>query len=142
MPSSQPIRWSFTHSPEGFRDAGRVDKLIGALTVAATLATGVLGLWKGAFVAGGTDAYGYVSQANLIAHGSLRIEQQFVRTMPWPFADWSFAPPGYRPATTRGFIVPTYPAGVPIVMALFQRLAGARAVFYVVPLLGALYVCG
>jgi len=118
----------------------RLSKPGAALSLAAALATGALGLWKGAFVAGGPDSYGYVSEADLIAHGSLRVDQQFVRTMPWPFADWSFAPPGYRPATIRGFIVPTYPPGVPILMALFQRLAGARAVFYVVPLLGALCV--
>jgi hypothetical protein len=115
-------------------------RLTAGFTIVVALAIAALGMWKGSFVAGDGDAFGYVSEANLIAHGSLRIEQQFVRTLPWPFADWSFAPPGYRPATVRGFIVPTYPAGVPLVMALFQRLAGARAVFYVVPLLGALCV--
>jgi hypothetical protein len=104
------------------------------------LGTCALGIWKGSFVAGAADAYGYVSEADLIAHGSLRVDQQFVRTLPWPFADWSFAPAGYRPALDRGFIVPTYPAGVPLLMALFQRAAGRHAVFYVVPLLGALCV--
>jgi hypothetical protein len=81
-----------------------------------------------------------VSEADLIAHGTLRVDQQFVRTLPWPFADWSFAPTGFRPALERGFIVPTYPAGVPLLMALFQRLAGKGAVFYLVPLLGGLCV--
>jgi hypothetical protein len=104
------------------------------------LSTCALGIWKGSFVAGAADAYGYVSEADLIAHGSLRIDQQFVRTLPWPFADWSFAPAGYRPALERGFIVPTYPAGVSLLMALFQRAAGRQAVFYVVPLLGGLCV--
>ena len=70
----------------------------------------------------------------------MRVDQQFVRTLPWPFADWSFAPAGYRPALERGYIVPTYPAGMPLLMAFFQRAAGRRAVFYVVPLLGALGV--
>ena len=118
----------------------RGSALAAGLAVAMALAVGALGIWKGSFVAGDGDAFGYVSEADLIAHGSLRIEQQFVRTLPWPFADWSFAPAGYRPATIRGFIVPTYPVGVPLAMALFQRLAGARAVFYVVPLMGALCV--
>ena len=115
-------------------------RLAAGPAIAAALAVAALGIWKGSFVAGDHDAFGYVSEADLIARGSLRIEQQFVRTMPWPFADWSFAPPGYRPATDRGFIVPTYPVGVPLAMALFRRLAGARAVFYVVPLMGALCV--
>jgi hypothetical protein len=47
---------------------------------------------------------------------------------------------GYIPASERGFIVPTYPAGVPLLMALFQRVAGKGAVFYLVPLLGGLCV--
>jgi hypothetical protein len=114
--------------------------LAAGFAIVAALAVGALGIWKGSFVAGDDDAFGYVSEADLIAHGSLRVEQQFVRTLPWPFADWSFAPPGYRPATIRGFIVPTYPVGVPLAMAVFQRLAGARAVFFVVPLLGAVCV--
>jgi hypothetical protein len=111
-----------------------------AFPIVLAVATCALGLWKGAFVAGAADAYGYVSEADLIAHGSLRVEQQFVRTLPWPFADWSFSPAGYRPAPERGFIVPTYPAGVPALMALFQRIGGRTAVFYVVPLLGGLCV--
>jgi hypothetical protein len=108
--------------------------------LALALGTCALGLSKASYVASASDAYGYVSEADLIAHGSLRVEQQFVRTLPWPFADWSFAPPGYRPAPERGFIVPTYPAGVPLLMSLFQRVAGKDAVFYLVPLLGGFCV--
>jgi hypothetical protein len=119
---------------------GRAPALLAALPIVVAVAVGALGLWKGAFVAGDGDAFGYVSEAGLIAHGSLRIEQQFVRELPWPFADWSFSPAGYRPATERGFIVPTYPVGVPLMMALFQRVSGERAVFYVVPIMGALCV--
>ena len=110
------------------------------LAFVLALATCALGIRNGSFVAGAADAYGYVSEADLIAHGTLRVEQQFVRTLPWPFADWSFSPAGYRPALERGFIVPTYPSGVPILMALFQRAAGRQAVFYLVPLLGGLCV--
>jgi len=108
--------------------------------IVIAIAVGALGIWKGSFAVGDGDAFGYVSEATLIARGSLHIEQQFVRTLPWPFADWTFAPAGYRPATLRGFIVPTYPVGLPLFMALFQRLAGPGAVFYVVPQFGAIGV--
>ena len=114
--------------------------LYAGIVILAAIGVAALGIWKGSFAAGDGDAFGYVSQANLIAHGSLHIEQQFVRTLPWPFADWSFAPAGYRPGTTRGVIVPTYPPGLPLTMAGFQRLGGQQAVFYVVPLLGALCI--
>ena len=61
---------------------------------ALALVVVALGVWKASFVAGASDAYGYVSEGDLIAHGRLTVEQQFVRTLPWPFADWSFAPAG------------------------------------------------
>ena len=61
--------------------------------------------------------------------------------MPWPYAEWSFAPAGLSARQPyRGFIVPTYPPGLPLVMAAFRRVAGAGAVFFVVPLMGALCV--
>ncbi len=110
------------------------------IVIVAATAVAALGLWKGTYSAGDGDAFGYVSQANLIAHGSLHVEQQFVRSLPWPFADWSFAPAGYRPGTARGTLVPVYPVGLPLTMAGFQRVAGPLAVFYVVPLFGALCV--
>ena len=53
---------------------------------------------------------------------------------------------GYRdglsmfPAKSNGFIVPIYSPGLPLVMAAFQRINGRNAVFYVVPLLGAIAV--
>ncbi len=110
------------------------------IVILAAIGVAALGIWKGSYSAGDGDAFGYVSQANLIAHGSLHVEQQFVRRLPWPFADWSFAPAGYRPGTARGTLVPVYPVGLPLMMAGFQRVAGPLAVFYVVPLLGALCV--
>ena len=110
------------------------------MAVVAALAAVFIGIRYGTYTAGDSDPYGYVSQADLIAHGSLRVEQQFARTMPWPLAEWTFAPLGYRPAPERGFIVPTYPSGLPIGMAVFERVAGHNGVFYLVPLLGALAI--
>jgi 4-amino-4-deoxy-L-arabinose transferase-like glycosyltransferase len=110
------------------------------IAIVAAVGVAALGLWKGTYSAGNGDPFGYVSQADLIARGSLHVEQQFVRAMPWPYADWSFAPAGYRPGTARGTLVPVYPFGLPLTMAVFQKLAGPMAVFFVVPLLGALCV--
>ncbi|HXH05106.1 MAG TPA: hypothetical protein VNI83_00800, partial [Vicinamibacterales bacterium] len=100
----------------------------------------VAGIRWGTFVAGGADAYGYVSQAELWRRGSLRIEQQFARTFPWPHAQWTFAPLGYRPAREPGYLVPGYAPGLPLLMAGAQMLAGHCAAYYVVPAAGALAV--
>ena len=116
------------------------DRAVTWIVIAFAIGVAVLGIWKGTYSAGDGDAFGYVSQARLITQGSLHIEQQFVRTLPWPFADWTFAPAGYRPGTARGTLVPVYPVGLPLTMAGFERVGGSVAVFYVVPLLGALCV--
>jgi len=111
-----------------------------AIAAAAAVVVLAIGIHYNTFTAADSDPFGYVSEADLIARGALRIEQQFARAMPWPLAEWTFAPLGYRPAAVRGFIVPTYPAGLPLVMALFQRAGGRDAVFYAVPVLGAVAI--
>ena len=115
------------------RVAVRLAPILAGITAVAIVA---LGFWKGAFVAGGADSYGYLSQARLWSHGTLQIEQPIMKAVSWPSSDMSLAPLGYRPAPHGPFIVPVYAPGFPMVMAVFERLAGARAVFYVVPLLG------
>ena len=92
--------------------------------VAAAAAAGVLGLcWVyGTRAAGGSDSYGYVSQARLWLGGDLHVHQDFAALVPWPNADWSFTPLGYRPAANHT-IVPTYAPGLPLLMAIFMTVA-------------------
>jgi hypothetical protein len=118
---------------------------LAASTVAFGAAVSVMsfGLAKGLFVAAASDAYGYVSQADLWARGDIVVEQPWAREMTWPNADHALAPLGYRPhrrAAHGTDIVPIYAPGVPMLMAVFKLVGGARAVYYVVPLLGGLGV--
>jgi hypothetical protein len=110
------------------------------VAIVASLAVGVAGLHWGTFAASGVDAYGYVSQAALWTRGSLRVEQPFVSKVSWPAADWAFAPMGYRPAVDGHAIVPSYAPGLPLLMALAERVAGDCGPYYVVPVLGSLCV--
>jgi hypothetical protein len=124
------------------------------LALAAPLTAAALGvavvfiaLWTGSFVASGSDIHGYVSKAHLWAAGRLHVDQPLLRELRWPNDQWAVAPLGYRPATAGDSSVPVYPPGLPLVMALFERLAGRAAVFCVVPLLsgvavGAPYLMG
>ncbi len=102
-----------------------------ALTLAITAAA------ASTRIAGGADAYGYVSQADLWLAGDLMIEQPWVAQVPWPNAEWSFSPLGYRPAEPFGrwAIVPTYSPGLPLLLAGAKLLGGQCALFAVVPLL-------
>jgi hypothetical protein len=91
-------------------------------------------------VAAGADAYGYVSQADLWLRGDLHIDQSFGATVPWPMARWTFTPLGYRPEPDGYRIVPAYPPGLPLLMAAAKAIAGHCALFWVVPLSGAVLV--
>jgi len=98
----------------------------------------VVGIAYGTFAAAGSDAYGYVSQAALWLRGDLRVEQPIVGDVSWPDAAWTFTPLGYRPISADVTIVPTYPSGLPMIMAVFQRILGADGPFFVVPVMAAI----
>jgi hypothetical protein len=110
------------------------------IAAAATVAVVVVAVWKGSFIAGGADMYGYVSQAHLWAAGNLHVDQPLLRDLTLPFLHEALSPLGYRPALTGTSIVPVYSPGLPIVMAVFERVAGRNAVFWVVPLVSGLMV--
>src|SRR5262245_21793180 len=110
------------------------------LAIALSIVTAFLGIRYGTFAASGADSYGYVSQADLWLQRSLVVEQPLGRDAPWRDAVWTLAPLGYRPGDERGTMVPTYSPGLPMLMAAFKAIGGANAVYYVVPLLGALAV--
>ncbi|MEO8259800.1 MAG: hypothetical protein ABI868_20815 [Acidobacteriota bacterium] len=119
------------------RAGGLVAPVLAGLIALAVI---IVGCSEGAFVAGGADSYGYLSQARLWAQGRLQVEQPIMTAVSWPFSDLALTPLGYRPAPSGPAIVPVYAPGLPMAMALFERVAGSHAVFYVVPLLGGVAV--
>ena len=135
VPRSAGTSWATLRSVKA---GDRVAQLLVVVTIATTV---TFGLKRGLFVAAAADAYGYVSQADLWARGQLVIHQPFAVQMTWPNATASLAPLGYRPHTADPAdkdIVPIYSPGLPMLMAVFKSIAGSRAVFWVVPLLGGL----
>ena len=100
-----------------------------------------VGLRWGTFVAGGSDSYCYLHQAQRWATGRLQVPEPLALEAPWPDAPLTFAPVGHVPSpTVPGAIVPVCPAGLSIAMAPFVALGGVRAAFLLVPLFGALLV--
>ncbi|MFM8532065.1 MAG: glycosyltransferase family 39 protein [Acidimicrobiia bacterium] len=87
---------------------------------------------------GGADSYGYASAGQLLAQGRL-IDAA-------PIAAWLSAanrmaiasPLGWAPSPDAGGIVPTYPIGLPGVMALFSSISGPDGIFFVTPVMGLL----
>jgi hypothetical protein len=114
-------------------------RLVASLVALTLTITAMAGSTR---IAGGADAYGYVSQAELWLTGDLLIKQPWVAEIPWPNAEWSFSPLGYRPAEPPGqwAIVPTYSPGLPLLLAGAKLVGGQCALYAVVPLLTGLGV--
>ncbi len=111
---------------------------VAAAVVVSAAAAGT-GIAFGTYSAAASDAAAYVSQAELLASGRLVRDEPLVRQVDWPDADWAFSTLGYRPGLDPGTVVPTYPPGLPLVMAA-ARVGGEWGPFVVVPLFGALAV--
>jgi hypothetical protein len=109
---------------------------------AFALAVGVVavGFTHGALVAGGSDAYGYVSQADAWAAGTVRFDEPLIREFAGRVERDVFVPLGYRAVGETGALVPMYPPGLPMFMGAFQRVFGREAVFFVVPLMGGVAI--
>ena len=100
-----------------------------AITTAALLWTAAASLAFSTRTAGGSDSFGYLSQARLLAAGRL------TDTIP---LDHDGLPPsiliplGYTSGLSPDVIVPTYPPGLPLLMAAFS-FGGERTIHLVVP---------
>ena len=92
--------------------------------------------------AGGSDAFSYVTQADLwLARApGLRVEVPIAASAPWPNAVETFTPFGYRATIDQRAVVPVTAPGLPLLMAAFAAIGGHCAMFLVVPLTGGLLV--
>ena len=95
---------------------------------------------RGALVAAGSDAAGYASQAQLWAEGKLKAEPPLMRELTAQIPRDAFAPLAWIPFRNEPAIVPVTGPGLPLIMALFRRIAGEEGLFSVVPLLGGVAI--
>ena len=114
-----------------------IDRHAFAVAIVIAAAAAGVGIAYGTQSASSSYASGYVSESRLLVSGRLDDEEPIARLVAWPNATWAFAPLGYRPGRERGELVPTYPAGLPLVLAAARLVGGELAVFLVVPFLGA-----
>jgi Dolichyl-phosphate-mannose-protein mannosyltransferase len=117
-----------------------IDRHAAAFAVVLAAATAGIGVGFGTYSASSSDASGYVSEAALIASARLSSDEPLARAVTWRNAPWTFSPLGYRPGADPGELVPTYPAGLPLVMTPLRLVGGELAAYLVVPLLGAVAV--
>jgi hypothetical protein len=124
-------------------ESQRLWRVLEALSPAVAYLVGaalLLCIWHcGSFVAAGSDSSGYLSQARLWLRGEIVVQADpLMYAAPWPDAEWTFMSLGYCPGTQPGTFVPTYAAGLPLLMAAAELIAGPTAAFSIVPLTGLL----
>jgi hypothetical protein len=72
-----------------------LNRRISRTAVLLSLVTLLLALVFGSFVAGGPDAYGYVSQAALWTRGAVVIPSPLAIDATWRDASWALTPLGF-----------------------------------------------
>jgi len=87
-------------------------------------------------VPGGSDWWGYVSQAVRLSQGHFYEREQVLSRFGLPEDASLTHPLAYIPKGPEG-TVPTYPFGYPLLMAAAIKLLGSQATFWVTPLLAA-----
>ena len=110
------------------------------LTALLTIIVLTVGLAHNAWTAGGSDAYSYISQADLWLEGKMKTEIPLASRVPWPNGLATFTPFGYRPVPNEPAIAPMTGPGLPLMMAALKYVAGHTAAFLVVPFSGALFL--
>ncbi len=93
----------------------------------------------GTFSAGGSDASGYLSQAEMLSRGVITRVEPLAMIADWPDAAATLAPLGWRAAAGE-VQVPTYAVGLPLLMTPPHTLGGALAACLVVSAGAALVV--
>ena len=108
----------------------RVFRVLPALTL---LWGAVAAFAFGTYAAGGADSFGYISQAELLAHGRLTDTMPSHPAFDWPDLAVTLTPLAFTRGPHPGELVPVYPPGLPLLMAPLTWIH-SYAVFLVVPL--------
>jgi hypothetical protein len=132
------------HADEFMRVSDRVASLLARRASLVALAIAVLlgahAVRFGAFAAGGSDSYGYVSEAYGWLHGELPGPIALPLTLPFPSSDLIQTPLGYHIGVQPHTMVPTYAPGLPLLMAAGVVVSGEYGPFMVTPICAVLLV--
>ena len=80
--------------------------------------------FEGAY-AGGADSSGYLECARLLGAGRVRTGFREIPGLPAAnLPEYTYVPLGFKPSTTKGSMVPTYPIGLPLIIAAIAAVSG------------------
>lgn len=119
----------------GARGAGA----LAALLIAAGLAA--FGVVRGTWAVGGSDSSCYGLMAAALASGDLQPTSALATAAPWPDAALTLAPGGFVPSPVRPDAAsPVCVPGLSLFMAPLAAVFGRDAIFWVIPIAGAVLV--
>lgn len=118
--------------------SGAAGSFIAALAAIGLAAFGVV---KGTWAVGGSDSSCYALMAQAFAAGELQPSSGLAIEAPWPDAPRTMAPGGFIPSPVRRDAAsPICAPGLSVVMAPLAAMFGRDAIFWLVPLSGAVLV--
>lgn len=109
------------------------------ITLSIAIASGLVAFFYATLAAAGADASGYLSEAKLLAEGRLAYRDTLASIV----GGWQSgltAPLGWRPGAVAGWQSPTYPPGLPLLMAIPHWAGGSVAAASVVAVSAAIAV--
>ncbi len=107
-----------------------------AISLCACLAA----LWFATYSANGADASGYLSQAEMWSRLETRRFDELMGLPEWRLPPSATTPLGWRPAVERGWQVPTYAPGLPLLMAIPHAIAGTVGAAWMVAIAAGIAV--
>jgi len=118
-------------------DLASVDRWISTrampIVIVVAALSSALSIRDGTFSASGSDASGYLSEAEMLWNGELSRREPLAAIADWFDGPATLAPLGWR-AAADGTQVPTYAVGLPLAMAPFEAAGGVIAASLIVPL--------
>lgn len=112
-----------------------------AIAAGAAIALAAFGVVRGTAAVGGSDSSCYALTALSFAGGQLQPSSRLAAEAPWPDAPRTLAPGGFIPSPVRAdAAAPICAPGMSVLMAPLAALFGRDAIFWLVPISGALLV--
>ena len=109
------------------------------ITLSLAIASGLVAFVYATVAASGADASGYLSEAKLFAEGRLTYRDPLASIV----GGWQTgltSPLGWRPGALEGLQSPTYPPGLPLLMAIPHWAGGTAAACWVIAVSAAIAV--
>jgi Dolichyl-phosphate-mannose-protein mannosyltransferase len=119
-----------------------LERYAASFALGAAGLAGALAVRFGTFSAAGSDASGYVSQAAMLWSGRLSHLEPLASVATWPGGAGTLVPLGWRTGLEASAQVPTYPPGLPMLLAIPLGIDGIAFAGVIVASMAAVAVWG